>query len=343
MFNWQKLASFKLSWHIFQTRSKIVKHIRCFFENHGFLEIDAPLLIPYPTMDNEIHSLESNISDMNHKNRLFYLHTSPEHAMKKLLVAGADRIFFLGKVFRDRELTHLHNPEFTMLEWYRTQADYWDIQKDAEHLIQYIIDHMGIKKHIVYQDKPINLELPWPCVTVSDLFRDHVNVDLEHPEPLEHLRKSAEALGLDYQKEDDWETLFFRIFLNKIEPKLGFPKPTFVMDYPAELGLMAKRKKDHPNWVERVELYIGGLELANGYSELTDPDEQLKRFESNKKKKKQGTNQDYPIDTELIQALKLGLPPCAGISIGVDRLVMLLLDKAHIQDVLLFPIHEWFK
>ena len=142
-------------------------------------------------------------------------------------------------------------------------------------------------------------------------------------------------------EKDDWVTIFFRIFLEKIEPKLGRTKPLFVMDYPAQMGMMAKRKESDPDWVERVELYIGGLELANGYSELTDPDEQQARFKEEQKLKKAEGQTDYPIDHELLSALRMGISPSAGMALGVDRLVMLMTDQTNIQNVILFPMHPW--
>ncbi len=339
--NWHRLSQKKLSWELFRIRSQILQRIRDFFNRRGFLEIDAPLLTPYPTLDNNIRSIDLDIRDFNGKSHRLFMHTSPEHAMKKLLAAGAEKIYFLGKVFRDGELTHLHNPEFTMLEWYHTDADYHDIQKDTEELIRFVSDPILSDQTMDYQNSRIDLSLPWECVTVRDLFLKHAAHDLEKSDRVEDLRESASILDISYQIEDDWETLFFRIFLEKIEPHLGYPKPTFVTDYPARLGLMARNKTDQPGWAERVELYIAGIELANGYSELTDPEEQKERFSHEQRKVQAATGKSCPLDEELIEALKMGFPPSAGMSIGVDRLVMLLSNKTHIQDVLLFPMHQW--
>ncbi len=341
--NWYRLSQKEISWELFQVRSKILQNIRDFFNSRGFLEIDAPVLTPYPTLDNNIRSVDLDIRDFNGKSHRLFMHTSPEHAMKKLLAAGAEKIYFLGKVFRDGELTRLHNPEFTMLEWYRTNADYHDIQKETEDLIRLITDPIISDQTMNYQNSQIDLSAPWQHVTVRDLFLKHANLDLEKSDHVEDLRNTASILGIPCNPNDDWETLFFRIFLEKIEPKLGHPKPVFVMNYPARLGLMAKRKSDHPGWAERTELYIAGLELANGYSELTNPGEQMERFIQEQQKVQTVTQKSCPIDKELIEALKIGFPPSAGISLGVDRLIMLLFNKTHIQDVLLFPMHQWFE
>jgi len=335
--NWKKLAKGEMDWSVFHLRARTLQAIRSFFESRGFLEVDPPHLIPCPSFDSNIRSMEAYFCNEKGIRRRLFLHTSPEHAMKKLLAAGADRIFFLGKVFRDGELTSLHNPEFTMVEWYRAHATYHDIKKDTQDLIGFVADALFSTSAMEYQKEKIDLSPPWMQITVCDLFKTHAGIDLEKTQTTASLKNAASGLNIHFQAEDDWESLFFRIFLEKIEPKLGFPKPTFVMDYPLCMGQMAK-KKDGP-WVERIELYIAGMELANGYSELTDPVEQRKRFKEEQKKKCEEHRHD-PLDEELISALEMGIPPCAGIALGVDRLVMLFTDRTDIQDVLLSPVHQ---
>ena len=341
--NWEKLRSGQLEWSLFHTRAKIIRAVRSFFESRGFLEIEPPYLTPYPTLDSNIHSIKVLLKDEKGIQHPFFLHTSPEHAMKKLLAAGAERIFFLGKVFRDREITFLHNPEFTMVEWYRTNATYIDIQKDTEELIRFIARELLGEEKIIYQKNKIDLKTPWEKVTIKELFRQKVKINIGENLSTELLKKAATACGIKFTSNDDWESLFFRIFLEKIEPLLGREKPTFVLDYPIQMGQMAKRKRENPKWVERVELYIGGIELANGYTELLDPDEQKERFKKEQKQRTVSENSTYPIDTELISALKMGIPPSAGIALGIDRLVMLFTDKQNIQDVLLFPLHQYIR
>ncbi len=339
--NWKKLRSGKLEWSIFHTRAKIITAIRKFFESNGFLEIEPPYLTPYPTLDSNIYSIQVSIHDQKGIQRPFFLHTSPEHAMKKLLAAGAEQIFFLGKVFRDRETTALHNPEFTMVEWYRINATYKDIQKDTEELIRFIALELFAKEEIIYQKKKIDLTAPWESVTIKNLFKQRANINLEENLTTESLKNAAASRNIKFALDDDWESLFFKIFLEKIEPTLGQTKPTFILDYPAQMGQMAKRKRKSTEWVERVELYIAGMELANGYSELTDPNEQKERFENEQKKKTISGTSKYPVDIELISALRMGIPPSAGIALGIDRLVMLFTDRKNIQDVLLFPLHQY--
>ena len=335
--NWKKLRSGELDWEIFHLRARVFKEIRRFFEKNDFIEIEAPVLTPYPTLDNNIHSIETQICDNTNCSYTMFLHTSPEHAMKKLLAAGARKIYFLGKVFRNRELTPLHNPEFTMVEWYRTSANYGHIQKDIENIIIAILQETHSTMHMEYRNNKKDLTRPRDRISMTDLFQEYAQLNLENCLNLYGLQEAAQNIGIPFGKNEGWETLFFRIFIEKIEPHLGFPRPTFVVDYPAQLGLMAQRKENNSEWVERVELYIGGLELANGYSELVNPDEQRDRFIAELEKKQDEGYPHYPIDEELIESLNTGIPPCAGIALGVDRLIMLLTGKTNIHDVILFP------
>ena len=341
--NWKKLRDQEIDWAVFRLRSRIVQSIRSYFTSKGFLEVETPLLTPYPTLDSNIHSMKTKFHGHPENPQTLFLHTSPEHSMKKLLAGGGDRIYFLGKVFRDGELTRLHNPEFTMVEWYRTEATYKDILEDTQDLICFVAREVFSSKQLLYQASKIDLTPPWKQITLSDLFEQEVGIDLEKSLILESLQEAAATHSIRFQVDDDWETLFFRIFLEKIEPNLGFPKPTFVLDYPLRMGLMAKKKDDNSEWVERIELYIAGLELANGYSELLDAEEQKKRFQDEQNKKMIENNNLYSIDMELISALESGIQPSAGIALGVDRLIMLFTDKTDIQDVLLFPHHQWKK
>jgi len=339
--NWQKLHQKELHWLIFETRAKILQTIREFFSNNHFLEVEVPILTPYPTLDTNIISMETRFTYENKTSKHLFLHTSPEHSMKKLLAAGIDRIYYLGKVFRSQELTPLHNPEFTMLEWYRTQADYRDIQEDTKNLIQTIAQKVFKIEHFIYNNHTIELSSPWLKKTIQELFQEKVHIDLNRCQDENSFKREIKRRGIEFHPEDDWETLFFRVFIDHIEKGLGIPKPLFIEDYPMRMSQMAILKKSDPNYAERTELYIGGLEIANGYSELTDPEEQLHRFQNEQKKKESGGSAHYPIDRQLISALKLGIPRSAGIALGIDRLIMFFLNKRDIQDVLLFPFHQW--
>jgi lysyl-tRNA synthetase class 2 len=336
--NWLKLKDREIDWSVFKLRSKILQCIRSYFQTNDFLEVEVPILTSYPTLDPNISSVETAIHNQKGKPISLFLHTSPEHAIKKLLATGATKLFYLGKVFRDAEFTRLHNPEFTMLEWYRTYASYHDIQNDVQELICYLAKEIFSFDHLIYQGDKIQLTSPWARITLRELFLNQTGIDLKQSLSLPDLIKSASAIGILPAQDDDWEDIFFRIFIEKIEPGLGSNKPIFVLDYPIQMGLMAKRKECSQEWVERVELYIAGLELANGYSELLDPVEQKYRFIEEQKRKENIINKKYPIDYELLTALGSDIPPSAGIALGLDRLVMLFADKLHIQDVILFPM-----
>ena len=329
-----------MDWSIFKKRSKALHEIRSFFCNHDFLEMESPHLTPFPTLDNNILSIQAKVANISGECMPLYLHTSPEHAMKKYLAAGAEKIYFLGKVFRNGEITPLHNPEFTMVEWYRIQATYEDVMQDTECMIQHLCDTLKVKDKISYLNHEIDLTSPWQRVSVHTLFKEKTDIDLYSAEDVENLKRQARHLGCILTDEDDWESCFYKIFLDYIEKELGIPEPVWVTDYPKRLGLMAQTKKHAPEYVERAELYIGGLELANGYSELIDPIEQRTRFiEDQAKKRAMGF--DYPLDEELLHALELGLPPCAGMALGFDRLFMLLTNLTSIEDVLIFPANQF--
>jgi len=339
--NWQRLRSGELDWSIFKLRERVLWSVRTFFRDCGFLEIESPLLTPFPTLDANIHSFRTAMQAEGRKPREFYLHTSPEYSMKKLISAGSGNIFFVGKVFRNRELTPLHNPEFTMVEWYRLDADYLTIQQDTEDLIRFIVAEAFPGNGPRRVGLEMDFSPHWNRITVRELFLNHTGIDLDSCPNAESLSACAKKLGTHTNPDDDWETLFFRIFLEKIEPFLGVRRPVFVMDYPVRMGLMAKRKAENPEWVERTELYIAGTELANGYTELVDPVEQRARLEAERKKKRNAGDGPCPVDEGLLQALELGLPPCAGIALGLDRLIMLLAGKKYIEEVLPFPVHQW--
>jgi lysyl-tRNA synthetase class 2 len=337
----EKLPSGRMDQGVLAARHILLREIRSFFDATGYLEIDSPLLTPWPTLDSNIHSVPVDIhSEIGKPHRLF-LHTSPEYSMKKVLAAGAARIYFLGKVFRDGECTALHNPEFTMLEWYRVGAGYADLMDETESMIRGIAERMLGSIRIPFNGKTIDLSAPWKRISVCTLFSDKTGTALVPEAGTEALMKTADRLGVYYRPDEDWEVLFQRIFMEKLGPGLGETVPVFVTDYPLRLGLNAKPKPVDPQWTERVELYIGGLEIANGYTELTDAAEQERRFLADREKKKKETGEDLPVDKELIDAMKIGLPPCAGIALGVDRLLILMTNSPKIQDVLLFPFHQW--
>jgi elongation factor P--(R)-beta-lysine ligase len=335
--NWKRIRDGRLDWSVFSSRHAILRFLRGDFDGRKYLETDAPLLVPFPTLDANIRSLRADVAGMDGRSRPYYLHTSPEYAMKKLLAAGADRLYFLGKVFRDGECTALHNPEFTMLEWYRTGASIDDLLDETEDCIRRLAVERTGSHRIPFGNRTVDFSPPWPRLRVADLFRAKTGAELDPGSDGSDLKRLASGLGVFFNPEDDWETMFMRIYMERMEPGLGAERPVFLTDYPSPLGMNARRRPDDPRWAERSELFIGGLELANGYTEITDPGEQRERFERDRERKRLETGAVPPMDRELLDAMESGFPPCAGMALGVDRLVMLLLNRLDIGDVLLFP------
>jgi lysyl-tRNA synthetase class 2 len=257
-----------------------------------------------------------------------------------MLAMGAGPVFYLGKVFRNGELSPWHNPEFTMLEWYRPDAELPEIQKDITDLIVFLAGQCLDSPGIQVKGQSIPLSPPYQQKSIHQCFLEKTGIDLRADRSLARLRAGAGILGIPYADDDDWQSLFFRIFLEYIEPWLGVEAPLFVSEYPAEMALMARLKKDDPLWAERCELYIGGVELANGYTECTDSREMRSRFEREKRLREKAGLGPARVDDELLSAFDT-LPPSAGMSLGIDRLIMLFTGKTHIREVMLFPMHDY--
>jgi len=292
-------------------RAKLLASIRQFFAERDVLEIETPVLshasIPTPY----IKSIETKSGH--------YLQTSPEFHMKRLLAAGSGSIYTITKSFRDEEQGRHHNCEFTMLEWYRLGFDHHALMDEMCSLLQTILKTQAADR-----------------ISYQDLFIRYLDID-PHSSTVENLQKAAKDFGIQYEDEfsdkDDWLTL---LMSHIIEPQLGIDKPIFIYDYPASQSALTKIRPDNPPVAERFEVYFQGVELANGFHELTDAQEQQKRFEQDLEKRKQLGLATIPIDTHFINALKAGLPACAGVALGVDRLVMLALGVDSINQVLSF-------
>lgn len=319
-----------------RTRAMMLKCIRNFFDEKGFLEVDTPLLDICPSMEPAISAFDSIFYNGANKHKM-YLQSSPEYNMKKLLVSGFDRIFQITKSFRNNELTKLHNPEFTILEWYRTGSDYNQIMRDTEELVATICEKLTGGTKIKYFDHPLDLSLSYDKLSVNDAFKTFAGIDLNSITN-EHYYDILSSRGLCTSKEDsDFNTFFYYIFVNEIEPRLGFNKPVFLIDFPEALGSLARRKTDDGRYVERFELYINGLEICNAFSELNDYEEQKARFAKELEKRSASGIEEYPIDQDFLSFLEYGMPPAGGIALGVDRLLMLFADTRNINDVILFP------
>lgn len=320
-------------------RGKIIQGIRRYFLEEGFVEIETPCLVPSPGMEPHLVALEVLVTRPDGAKKRMYLHTSPEYSMKKLLAQGWDKIFQICRVFRDEEFGNTHQVEFTMLEWYRAQSDYRNIMEDCEGLLHYLSREVLGKTEVSYQGKKIELSPPAERLSVSMAMDTYGRVDIEKNPDGPSLLEEAKSRGYHFEPGGiySFDEIFFKIFLERVEPRLGDPKPTFLYDYPVSMAALARLKPENPFWAERFELYVAGLELANAFSELIDPAEQRKRFESEQRLRAVLEKPLYPIDEELLEALSR-IPPSAGIALGVDRLVMLFCDTPKIQDVLAFPI-----
>jgi lysyl-tRNA synthetase class 2 len=290
-------------------RARVIQAIRKFFIKRDYLEIETPVRIPAPAPEAHISAIESED---------WVLQTSPELCMKRLLASGYRRIFQICKCFRQAERGHFHLPEMTLLEWYRADSDYQDMMNECEALIISVAQKMGKKKGIVYEGEEIRLTPPWPRISVSDAFDRFGSISLER------------ALAKDQ---------FDEIMVTEIEPALGQSRPVFLYDYPACRGASARLKPQDRRYAERFELYIGGLEICNAFSELTDSTEQRGRFERDRDYRQKSGNPVYPMPEKFLASLG-NMPAAAGNALGIDRLVMFFTDSKQIDEVVAFTPEE---
>lgn len=319
---------------ILQSRARIVDAIRSFFKSEGFCEVDTPALVPCPGLEPHLDSFEVSARGAT----LAYLPTSPEYAMKKLLASGSGSIFQICKAFRDEPPSDFHLPEFTMLEWYRVGAGYEAVMDDCERMCAFVAEAACGGTAITWQGAQLDFAPPSERISVRDAFRRHAGLDLTFAESLDELRGLAEtAEGVSACDDDTWDDVFFKVFLQHVEPKLGIGRPAILFDYPARMAALSRIKRDDPLVCERFELYAGGVELANAFGELTDAAEQRRRFEADNAERRRLGKPELLIDEELLAALERGLPECSGIALGVDRLIMLLTDTPDIRRVVPLP------
>lgn len=325
-------------------RETVVDAIRSFFKQRGFHEVETPLFVRAPGMEPYLEVFGTTWTDSRGACHPGFLTTSPEYAMKKLLSAGVAPIFQVCKSFRNREdASGRHNPEFTILEWYRAHADYFAIMADCEGLFRHVaraVDPSSGGKVWRYQGQEIDLGSAWERLTVGDAFRRYADVDL--PADLDDLVSVARAKGYAVGPETTGEQLYHQIFLNEIEPRLGQTTPTILYEYPISMAALSRASPTNPSVAERFELYVAGMEMANAFSELTDPEEQSRRLRAEQAERRHLGKTAYDVDEDFIRALAAGIPPSAGIALGVDRLVMLFADVRSIRDVLWFPADELF-
>jgi lysyl-tRNA synthetase class 2 len=322
-----------------EMRARLSAATRTFFAERDFLEVDTPALQVSPGLEPHLIAFATELLTADRQSsRPLYLHTSPEFAMKKLLAAGMPRIFQLAHVFRNGERASTHHPEFTMLEWYRP-GDYGGVIADATDLMAHLSAVAG-GSHASWRGVECDVTAMPEIVTVQAAFDRHAHgLDLLATSgDVDALAREARRIGVRVAEDDRWDDLALRILAERIEPALGAGRPAFLTEYPAEMASLARLKPGDPAVAERVELYVCGVELANGFSELTDAEEQRRRFVADMDLKESLYGTRYPIDEDFLAALAHGMPECAGMALGFDRLVMLLTGAQHIEDVLWAPV-----
>ncbi|MGB3400264.1 MAG: EF-P lysine aminoacylase EpmA [Candidatus Deferrimicrobiaceae bacterium] len=325
---WGRLAKGELSWETLTRRSRVLESTRAFFRERGFLEVDPPIAQPYPNIDPNVFPV--SVSDAAGRASGLYLHTSPELSMKKLLAGGAGNIFYLGKVFRDREGSPLHHPEFTMLEWYRVGEPAGAVMEDVEDLLWNLARQTTGTEEIRRGGQQISLPRRWMRWELSDAFVQLLDAPVGNATAL---RTALSGKGIHPGPAETWEDLFFRAVLDVIEPALADRGAVFLTGFPAALAGMARRREGSGDIAERFEGYVAGIEIVNGYEELTDLREQEERLRELVARHARQTGVQLPVDPDFLAALRAGLPACSGAALGMDRLVMLLLGKETIADV----------
>jgi elongation factor P--(R)-beta-lysine ligase len=335
---WWQPERFAVRRPFLEARARIVKALRRWFDAAGFIEVDTPALQISPGLEPHLKAFATWLETPEGEKRLRYLHTSPEFTMKKLLVAGMDRIYQLGHVFRNGERAGTHSPEFTMAEWYRAGAPYQALMADCAALLQVAARAAGTVE-FRFRGRVCDPFRPYEILTVPDAFHRYCGIDLlATEERLDRLAEASAPIGLAAHDGDSWEDLFFRIMLERIEPALGIGRPTMLADYPVSMAALARPKPEEPRLAERFELYACGVELANGFGELTDAVVQRARFEADMNLKQRLYGERYPIDEDFLAALECGLPAASGIALGLDRLIMLATQAPSVDDVLWAPV-----
>ncbi|HEY82876.1 MAG TPA: lysine--tRNA ligase [Dehalococcoidia bacterium] len=319
----------------FKTRSRIITAIRGFLNARGFMEVETPILLPHaggalarPFVTHH-HALDQD----------FYLRIAPELHLKRLIVGGLDRVYELGRIFRNEGISTKHNPEFTMLESYQAYADYNDVMQMLEEMVAEVSQKVLGTTKIQYGEHTIDFTPPWPRLTLRDAVIKYSGIDfVKYPTAdglRERMRPKMREMGLEVDPGKNWARLVDELISTFVEPNLV--QPTFVLDYPVSMSPLAKTKPGEDRVVERFEAFAGGMEIANAFSELNDPKQQRERFEEQLAERQGEDEERWTIDEDYLLALEYGMPPTGGLGVGIDRLVMLLTNQQSIREVILFP------
>jgi lysyl-tRNA synthetase class 2 len=313
------------------TRSRAITALRAFLDGRDFLEVETPVLQPlYGGASARPFVTHYDLYDQD-----VYLRISDELYLKRLVIGGFDRVYEVGHNFRNEGVSRKHNPEFTMMECYQAYADYRDMMELVQAMLQHVVVAVTGGTLVTHREQPIEFGGDWPRIAIRDGILERCGVDVLAAADFAALRARVQGKGLDPGDAPTWGQLVDRLFSEHVEPTLV--QPTFVTDYPVELSPLAKRSIADPRLVERFELFVGGMELANAFSELNDPEDQRSRFEEQRVAKAAGDEEAQPLDEDFLLAMEHGMPPTGGLGVGIDRVVMLLCDAAHLREVLLFP------
>jgi lysyl-tRNA synthetase, class II len=309
---------------LFILRARVVSAVRRWLDGRRFIEVETPVLQP-------LYGGALARPFVTHHNALdsdLYLRIATELYLKRLIVGGLERVYEIGKDFRNEGLSHKHNPEFTMLEWYEAYADYEDIASELEQLVAYVASEVGYEGELDFTP-------PWRRVTLHDAILEETGLDVLELRERDALVAAAAERGISLDPTETWPALVDELLSKHVEPDLV--QPAFVTDYPVELSPFAKQHRSEPGLVERFECFAGGMEFANAFTELNDPDDQRARFEEQKRQQAAGGEDTQPYDEDFVRALEHGMPPTGGIGVGIDRLVMILSGRSSIREVVLFP------
>jgi lysyl-tRNA synthetase, class II len=309
---------------VFIMRARMVSAIRRYLDDDGFIEVETPILQPlYGGAAARPFTTHHNALD-----RELYLRIASELYLKRLIVGGLERVYEIGRNFRNEGLSPKHNPEFTMIEWYEAYADYRDIAARFERMMSFVATEIGY-------DGPIDFQKPWHRETLTGSIESRTGVDIRAHRQRDSLAAAMAAKGLPVPETDTWPQLVDELVSKHVEPTLI--EPTFLFDYPVEISPLAKRHRSEEGLVERFEAFIGGIEVANAFSELNDPDDQRERFEDQRALAASGDEEAQPYDEAYIEALEYGMPPTGGIGFGIDRMAMMFTGQKKIREVVLFP------
>jgi lysyl-tRNA synthetase class 2 len=317
--------------NIFVTRSRIIKEIRRFLDDREFLEVETPILNPIPGGA----AARPFITHHNALDMDLYLRIAPELYLKRLIIGGMERVYEIGRMFRNEGISVKHNPEFTMMELYQAYADYHDMMKLTEDMVSTVAQKVLGTCQITYQGVSVDLTPPWRRLTMLDAVKEYGSIDFDKLSDPEEIKAALKHKGIETEGNIGWGEALALAFEELVEHHLI--QPTFIYDYPIEISPLTKKKYSRPGLTERFEIFICGREYGNAYSELNDPIDQKERFDDQMRKRQAGDEEANMEDKDYLLAMEYGLPPTGGLGIGIDRLVMLLTDSYSIRDVILFP------